>query len=133
MIHHSISTKQTIQGYSLWMKITKTWLGWLSAVLFIIVNIFVNWFTFYTFLVMLTILCFNLHTHTHISFTKFTVCVCLGIYPPDDDLAEVETCGRNVSDKLLFITDCAVCWINCCIINLLYGIWITFFLYCYVP
>jgi hypothetical protein len=27
---------------------------------------------------------------------------------PDDDLVEVETCVRNISDKSLLVTDCAV-------------------------
>ena len=31
----------------------------------------------------------------------------------------------NMSDKCLFINDCAVCWIKYCIINLLQVIWIT--------
>jgi hypothetical protein len=31
----------------------------------------------------------------------------------------------NMNDKWLFITDCAVCCIKYCLINLLQGIWIT--------
>jgi hypothetical protein len=45
--------------------------------------------------------------HMHIS--EFAVFVCLSVYLPDDDLVEVETCRGDTSDKLLFITDCAVC------------------------
>jgi hypothetical protein len=43
--------------------------------------------------------------------------VCLCVYLPDDDLVEDETCRRNVSDKLLFITDYAMCWIEYCVIE----------------
>ena len=39
---------------------------------------------------------------------EFAVLVCLFVYLPDDDLVEVETCRRNISDKRLFIIDCAV-------------------------
>ena len=59
------------------------------------------------------------------SLTEFSVLVCLFIYLPDDDLVQVETCRGNMYDKLLFITDCAVCWIKYCTVNLLHGIWIT--------
>jgi hypothetical protein len=48
--------------------------------------------------------------------TEFAVLLGLCIYLPDDDLVEVETCRRDISDKLLFIIDCAVCWIKYCII-----------------
>jgi hypothetical protein len=46
------------------------------------------------------------------SLTKFVLFACLFIYLPDDDLVEVETCRRVISDKLLFITDCAVFLLN---------------------
>jgi len=36
------------------------------------------------------------------------------MYHPECDLAEVETCRRNTSNKLLFIIDCAICWIKYC-------------------
>jgi len=52
-------------------------------------------------------------THIHISWTQFAVLVCLYIYRPDDDLVDVETCRRNISDKFLFVTDYAACWIKC--------------------
>jgi hypothetical protein len=58
------------------------------------------------------------------SLTEFVVYLC--IYLPDDDLVEVETCRRDISDKWLFIIDCAVCWFKYCIINLLHGIWIMY-------
>ena len=45
---------------------------------------------------------FELHTLT--SVTEFAVLVCLCIYLPDD-VKNVETCRRNVSDKWSFITD----------------------------
>ena len=36
------------------------------------------------------------------------------IFIPDDDLVQVETCRKDINDKLLFITGCAVCWIKHC-------------------
>ena len=42
-----------------------------------------------------------------------------------EDLVEVETCRRNISDKLLFITDYVICLIKYCIMKLLHGTWIT--------
>ena len=42
------------------------------------------------------------------SLTEIVLFACLCIYLPDDDLVEVETCRRVISDKLLFITDCEV-------------------------
>jgi hypothetical protein len=36
------------------------------------------------------------------------VCVWLGLRLLDDDLVEVETCRRNISDKLLLSPDCAI-------------------------
>ena len=51
--------------------------------------------------------------------------VCLCIYFPDDDFVDVETCRRVVSDIWLCIIDCAVCWIQYHMINLLHEIWIT--------
>jgi len=47
------------------------------------------------------------------------------VYAPDDSLVDVETCRRDVNDKLLFITDGAVCWIKYCIVSILHGIWIA--------
>jgi len=35
--------------------------------------------------------------------TEFSVFVCVCISLPDDDLVEVETWSRDISDKLLFI------------------------------
>ena len=32
-----------------------------------------------------------------------------------NDVVEVEVCRRDISDKLLFIIDFAICWINQCI------------------
>ena len=46
------------------------------------------------------------------SLAEFAVCLYISIYLPDDDLIEVETRRRDVSDILLFITDCEMCWIN---------------------
>lgn len=34
---------------------------------------------------------------------------------PDNDLVEVITCRRGISDKLLFTTEYAVCWIKYCV------------------
>jgi len=42
------------------------------------------------------------------TLTKFAVLVCLCVPLPDDDLVEVETYGRNINDKLLFITNCRI-------------------------
>jgi len=36
-------------------------------------------------------------------------------YMPDDDLVEVITCRRGISDKLLFTIEYAVCWIKYCV------------------
>jgi uncharacterized membrane protein len=43
-----------------------------------------------------------------------TLCLCT--YLAGDDVLEVEKCVRNVSDKWLFIINCAICWIAYCII-----------------
>jgi hypothetical protein len=57
------------------------------------------------------------------TFTEFAVLVYICIYLPDDDLVKVETCKRNISDKWLFIIDCAICWIkNCTIYCMEYGL-----------
>jgi hypothetical protein len=46
-------------------------------------------------------------------------------YRTDDDIVEAETCkGDIISDKWVFIIDCAICWIKSCIFSLLHGIWI---------
>jgi hypothetical protein len=39
--------------------------------------------------------------HTRRSHTEFAVLVCFCVYLPDDDLVEVETYRRDISDKLL--------------------------------
>ena len=57
--------------------------------------------------------------------TEFPVFVCVTITLVDDDLAEVETCTRNIRDKLLFIIYCAFCWIKWYTIYLIHGMWIT--------
>ena len=41
------------------------------------------------------------HTHTHTPFTKSAVFVPSFIPFPDDDPLEVETCKRDISEKLL--------------------------------
>jgi hypothetical protein len=41
-------------------------------------------------------------------FDRICLLVCLCIYLSDDDILELETCRRNVSDKWLFITDCTI-------------------------
>jgi hypothetical protein len=41
--------------------------------------------------------------------TEFVVLVYIRIYLPDNDLVEVETCRRDVNDKLLLITNRAIC------------------------
>ena len=48
-------------------------------------------------------------THICISWTQFALLLYLYIYRPDDDLVDVETCRRNISDKFLFVTDYAAC------------------------
>jgi hypothetical protein len=55
-------------------------------------------------------------TRTDTSLTEFAVLMPLYI-PPDDDLVEFKKCMRNVSDKRLFIIDCAVCWLEYCVIH----------------
>ena len=57
--------------------------------------------------------------------TEFPVFVCVCIPLPDDNLVEVETCTRNISDELLFIVYCAFRWIKWCIIYLIHVMWIT--------
>ena len=42
-----------------------------------------------------------------------------------EDPVEIETCKRKASDEWLFVTDCTICWIKYCTINLLYGKQIT--------
>jgi hypothetical protein len=37
--------------------------------------------------------------------TEFNVLVCRLTYLTDDDLVDVETCRRNIGDKLLFVID----------------------------
>ena len=49
----------------------------------------------------------------------------LYIYLPDDGLVEVEICRRDIRDKFLCITDCAICWAKYCIISLLHRNWTT--------
>jgi len=41
--------------------------------------------------------------------------VSLCIYFPDYDIVQVETCRKDISDKWLFITDSANCWLKYCI------------------
>jgi hypothetical protein len=69
-----------------------------GKILFGIVEVFVNWFIFYTFLVSLinnTVLQLNTRT----CLTEFAALVCICMYLPDDDLVEVETCRREIRDK----------------------------------
>jgi len=40
--------------------------------------------------------------------------MCLCIYLPDNELVEVDTCQRDISDKWLFIINCAIYWIAYC-------------------
>jgi hypothetical protein len=51
--------------------------------------------------------------YTPISLTIFCTCVHF-MCPPDEDLVQVETCRRAVSDKWLFIIGYAICWIEYC-------------------
>ena len=55
-------------------------------------------------------------THAHFLKIEFAILGCLFIYFADDDLVRVETCRGIISDKWLFIIDCANCWIKFCII-----------------
>lgn len=61
---------------------------------------------------------------THTSLSGFVVLAYLWICRPDNDLVEVETHRRDISDKWLFTIFCEICWIKCYIINLLqeYGL-----------
>ena len=56
-------------------------------------------------------------TQTRISLTQFAFIVCLCIYCPDDDLVDVETCRRNISDKFLFVAVYVACWSKCCALS----------------
>ena len=65
-----------------------------------------------------------MHGQNHIkskntSLTEGTVLVCLCVHFPDYNFVEVETYRKDVSDKWLFITDCAVCFIKHIAVNLL--------------
>jgi hypothetical protein len=67
----------------------------------------------------------------HHSYTKshrFDSTACLSVlggniwlspvsHLPDDHLAEVETCGRDIWDRLVFIIDSSFCCMNWCIIT----------------
>ena len=44
--------------------------------------------------------------------------VCLSIYLLDNDIVEVETCNRNINEKLLFLIDYEICWTKWCTILL---------------
>jgi hypothetical protein len=55
----------------------------------------------------------------------FAVLVCRCMYLPDEGLVEVETCRRNINDKFVYITECAICWTKYCIISLLHRNWTT--------
>jgi len=55
----------------------------------------------------------------------FALLASLGIYSPEDDIVEVETRRMEISDNLLIINYCAICWISYCIICLLHGTWIA--------
>jgi len=57
------------------------------------------------------------HTHVHTPRWQNLLYLYLHVYLPDDDLVEFETCMRNISDKRLFIIDCAVCWFEYCVIH----------------
>jgi hypothetical protein len=46
-------------------------------------------------------------------------------YLLEDDVVEVEICRWCISNKRLFIADCAICWIKSCIINALHETCIT--------
>jgi hypothetical protein len=40
-------------------------------------------------------------------------CISVPLYTvPDDDLVQVETIRRAISDKLLFVIDCAMCCVK---------------------
>ena len=56
-------------------------------------------------------------TQTHVGQNLLCFCIC----HHDDDLVEFETCGREMSDKWLFIVYCAVCRLKYSIITLLHG------------
>ena len=62
------------------------------------------------------------HTHnTHTSSTESAALACLYIYLPDDNLVKDKTCRKDINDRWLFITDCAICWVKYCIINQLHS------------
>jgi hypothetical protein len=49
--------------------------------------------------------CIILHSTIQIRFSHNLMYSYIFIYFPDDDLVEVETCRRDISDSLLLITD----------------------------
>jgi hypothetical protein len=55
-------------------------------------------------------------THAHL-LTDFAVLVWLCVYLSDDDLVEVETCRRNISDKLLIFIEFTLCWVKHCMVE----------------
>jgi len=55
-------------------------------------------------------------THAHL-LTDFGVLVWLCVYLSDDDPVEVETCRRNISDKLLIFIEFAICWVKHCMVE----------------
>jgi len=57
--------------------------------------------------------------------TPWWTTVCLYVYVPDDSLVGVETCRRDINDKLLFFTDGAVWWIKYRMVSILHGMWIA--------
>jgi hypothetical protein len=56
---------------------------------------------------------------------EFAVLACFCICLPNDDLVEFETCRRNISEKLLFIVESAICWITYCVVSLIGVTWLV--------
>jgi hypothetical protein len=72
-------------------------------------KIFVDWFIFKYFNNFIDSGVYFNCTHAYL-WQNLLYLACLLLYLPDDDLTAVEICTRDVSDKWLFIINCAICW-----------------------
>ena len=76
-----------------------------------LLKLFVKLFIFFTFLLFLIDnIVFQIYTCT--CLTGFAALLCVCIYFPDNDIVLVETCRKDINGKLLYIIDCAICWLR---------------------
>ena len=113
VILHYMNNNQTTKGVFLLNEEDKNLYRSLSAVEDKILQKLLKLFANYLYC---KYFCNILILYTHI-LTEFFLPVCLFMYRPEGDLVEMETCRRNTSNKLLFITDCAICWNKYCIMS----------------